>query len=61
MNPDVYHVGKSSLPAIVIDPTDESGKTLYLTGNWFFQPNRSMVAKLFPEACHWHRSLKAIL
>ncbi len=36
MNPDVSHVGKSSLPAIVIDPTDESGKTLYLTGNWLF-------------------------
>jgi PKD repeat protein len=36
MNPDVNHVGKSSLPAIVIDPTDETGKTLYLTGNWLF-------------------------
>ncbi len=36
MNPDVAHVGKASLPAIVIDPTDESGKTLYLTGNFLF-------------------------
>ena len=36
MDPDVAHVGKASLPAIVIDPTDESGKTLYLTGNWLF-------------------------
>jgi PKD repeat protein len=36
MNPDVYHVGKSSLPAIIIDPADETGKTLYLTGNWLF-------------------------
>ncbi|MGF7139523.1 LamG-like jellyroll fold domain-containing protein [Roseimarinus sediminis] len=36
MNPDVYHVGKASLPAIVIDPLDESGNTLYLTGNWLF-------------------------
>jgi PKD repeat protein len=36
MNPDVNHVGKSSLPAIVIDPTDETGKTLFLTGNWLF-------------------------
>ncbi len=36
MNPDVELVGKASLPAIVIDPTDESGKTLYLTGNMLF-------------------------
>ncbi len=36
LNPDVYHVGKSSLPNIAIDPADESGKTLYLTGNWLF-------------------------
>jgi PKD repeat protein len=36
MNPDVYHVGKASLPGITIDPTDETGKTLYLTGNWLF-------------------------
>lgn len=36
MNPEVYHVGKASLPGITIDPTDETGKTLYLTGNWLF-------------------------
>ncbi|MBN1340260.1 MAG: PKD domain-containing protein, partial [Bacteroidales bacterium] len=36
MNPDVNHVGKSSLPAIVIDPADDTGETLYLTGNWLF-------------------------
>jgi hypothetical protein len=36
MNPDVAHVGKASLPGITIDPTDETGKTLYLTGNWLF-------------------------
>jgi hypothetical protein len=36
MNPDVYHVGKALLPGITIDPTDETGNTLYLTGNWLF-------------------------
>ncbi len=36
MNPDIYHVGKSSLPGITVDPTDITGKTLYLTGNWLF-------------------------
>jgi PKD repeat protein len=36
MDPEIYHVGKSSLPGIAIDPTDKTGKTLYLTGNWLF-------------------------
>lgn len=36
MNPEIYHVGKSSLPGIAIDPIDKTGKTLYITGNWLF-------------------------
>ncbi|MFA9392994.1 MAG: LamG-like jellyroll fold domain-containing protein [Prolixibacteraceae bacterium] len=36
LNPEIAHVGKASLPGITIDPNDQTGKTLYLTGNWLF-------------------------
>ena len=36
MPTDLAHVGYSNLPNIVIDPQDQSGKTFYITGNWFF-------------------------
>jgi hypothetical protein len=47
MNPEVYHVGKSSLPGIAIDPTDKTGKTLYLTGNWLFSTKSVDGGKTF--------------
>ncbi len=36
MPSDIAHVGYSNQPNIVIDPQDQTGKTLYITGNWFY-------------------------
>jgi PKD repeat protein len=36
LDSEIAHVGKASLPGITIDANDQSGKTLYLTGNWLF-------------------------
>ncbi len=47
MNPEIAHVGKSSLPAIVTDPADESGKTIFLTGNWLFSIKSEDGGKTF--------------
>lgn len=47
LNPDVPQVGKASLPGITVDPNDESGKTVYLTGNWLFSTKSVDGGKTF--------------
>lgn len=47
MNPEISHVGKSSLPGITIDTKDNTGKTLILTGNWLFSTKSADGGKTF--------------
>lgn len=61
MPTDIAHVGYSNLPNIVIDPLDQTGKTFYITGNWFYSIKSADGGNSFSHYQMLAPSLKSVM